>query len=187
MQQIILWTKPIYWHLIFKNFKYILFKPTIRHEYFIFPGVFLFFNTKFHTSISIYSFSSYNLYKLYLQYMTITWVTFLNVKVKFRHKISWIKSYYWKLNYLIVDTNRSHYLIYLLQDIYTKRRKKYFTYNTLILKSANYLELQLIANLIVKSFPWDKYTSRGFRLSRQKLYRRPGKVSQYSMLKTKIF
>jgi hypothetical protein len=187
MLNLCFWKFPTYWFCSFKKLTYLICNIKIYNKYFIFPLKSLFLTYNKFQNFQGHQFYINNFYIRYLQYIFITWYRFLNIKVKFRHKISWIKTYYSTIPYLIIDTNKAHYFLYFISNFYLKRKKKYFTYNTLLLKGADFIFLTNIAKNFVLSFPWDKYTSRGFRLSRQRLQRRPGKVSQYSMLKTKIF
>ncbi len=181
------WKFSTFWFCSFFSFRYLFFKPDKTDCTYILPLKSIStLSTKFN-HWQTYAFALNDYYIKYFQYLIITWTTLLSIKVKFRHKISWIKMYMQKMPYILIDTNKSHYLILFMQNFYLKRRKKYFTYNTLLVKGTNFFLLKNATDLIVSSFPWDKYTSRGFRLARQKLHRRPGKISQYSMLKTKIF
>jgi len=107
-------------------------------------------------------------------------------KLKFRHKISWfyMKRRFYKL--FFCHLGKSHLVFHYLLT-YVKRRKRYTTNNSLIFYSLNWKLLNSYCCYLRSLQPINSYTSRGLKFSRQLIYKKQGKVSKYSGLKSKIF
>lgn len=112
-----------------------------------------------------------------------TWFT---KKLKFRHKISWFYMKRRSCKLFICQIGKSHLLFQPLLT-YISRKKRYTTSNSLIFFGLNWHLLQLYCTHTKSGQPINPYTLRGLRFSRQLLYKRQGKVSKYSGLKSKIF
>lgn len=124
--------------------------------------------------------------KMYLSSMFFLSVSWYTKKLKFRHKLSW---FFFKRKFLklfIYQIGKSHYIFQTLYA-YVKRKKRYTASNSLIFFSINWRFLNIYSNKIKQVQCINPYTLRGLRLSRQYIYKRQGKISKYSGLKSKIF
>lgn len=124
--------------------------------------------------------------KLYLSSIFILSVSWYTKKLKFKHKLSW---FFFKRKFLklfIYQIGKSHFIFQAL-NAYIIRKKRYTIPNSLIFFSINWRFLNIYVNKVKQIQPINPYTLRGLRLSRQNIYKRQGKVSKYSGLKSKIF
>jgi hypothetical protein len=126
-------------------------------------------------------------FKCYLKNFFFSFLKFTTIKIKFRHKISWVFLLFRGCNWFVLDVNKSHYTYLKNQGCFVKRKKKYLTYNTLTLFSLNWVFIKKISAMVLTLGEWNKFTSRGFRLNRQSLQKKQGKVSSYTAFKSKIF
>lgn len=116
-------------------------------------------------------------------FISIAWFT---KKLKFKHKLSW---FFFKRRFLklfIYQIGKSHYMFQPLHT-YLIRKKRYTKPNSLIFFSINWTILNLHCHKIKQAQQINPYTLRGLRFGRQWLYKRQGKISKYSGLKSKIF
>jgi len=107
-------------------------------------------------------------------------------KLKFKHKLSW---FFFKRRFLklfIYQIGKSHYMFQPL-SVYLIRKKRYTKPNSLIFFGINWVTLNIYCHKIKCALSINPYTLRGLRFGRQQLYKRQGKVSKYSGLKSKIF
>lgn len=124
--------------------------------------------------------------KTYLSNVFVLSVSWYTKKLKFRHKLSW---FFFKRNFLklfIYQIGKSHYIFQTL-CAYVIRKKRYTASNSLIFFSINWRFLNIYSSKVKQIQCINPYTLRGLRLSRQYIYKRQGKVSKYSGLKSKIF
>lgn len=124
--------------------------------------------------------------KTYLNNIFTLSVTWYTRKLKFKHKLSW---FFFKRKFLklfVYQVGKSHFVFQTLCT-YVIRKKRYTAPNSLIFFSINWRFLGVYSNKIKQIQPINPYTLRGLRLSRQNIYKRQGKVSKYSGLKSKIF
>jgi len=115
--------------------------------------------------------------------LSVVWYT---KKLKFRHKLSW---FFFKRKYLklfVYQIGKSHYVTQTLAA-YVIRKKRYTSPNSLIFFSINWRFLNIYSTTVKHMQSINSYTLRGLRFGRQKIYKRQGKVSKYSGLKSKIF
>lgn len=115
------------------------------------------------------------------------WGFFIVKKIKFKHKISWVYLRRKNLQILKINSNYSHKILFFFNFCRIKRKRDYFKLHVIIFWG---LSLNLLINLmknIISFLPFNKYTQRGFRFARQKIYKKIGKISKYSNLKSKVF
>lgn len=148
---------------------------------FILPVPFVAFNRELNTV-----FLNFIGNKSYLNNIFMISVAWYTKKLKFKHKLSW---FFFKRKFIklfIYQVGKSHYLFQTLHA-YVIRKKRYTSSNSLIFFSLNWKLLNVYTNKIKQVQPINPYTLRGLRFGRQELYKRQGKVSKYSGLKSKIF
>jgi len=115
--------------------------------------------------------------------LSVAWYT---KKLKFRHKLSW---FFFKRNFIklfIFQVGKSHYISQTLRA-YVIRKKRYTSSNSLIFFSINWNFLNAYCTNIKDVQSINPYTMRGLRFGRQVVYKRQGKISKYSGMKSKIF
>lgn len=115
--------------------------------------------------------------------ISVSWFT---KKLKFKHKLSW---FFFKRRFLklfIYQIGKSHYMFQPL-PVYLIRKKRYTNPNSLIFFGINWVTLNIYCHKIKQALSINPYTLRGLRFGRQQLYKRQGKISKYSGLKSKIF
>lgn len=123
---------------------------------------------------------------VYLKNLFLLSRSWFTKKLKFRHKISWFYMKRKSCKLFICQTGKSH-LIFQPLLTYIIRKKRYTSSNSLIFFGLDWHLLQIYCTYIKVGQPINPYTLRGLRFSRQLLYKRQGKVSKYSGLKSKIF
>jgi len=140
--------------------------------------------------VTIYFQNDINLYKnyfYYLKFMLQSWDRFVSKKIKYRYKGSWIYLRKRKLNSIIIEFGRSHHVYLMLFGNLYFRKKRLLAAHLFSIYGVNITELFFNAFAIRSVRCFNMYTLRGIRFSRQKFYKRVGKVSKYTMFKSKIF
>jgi hypothetical protein len=118
-----------------------------------------------------------------VNYIIFSWFSFIVKKIKFRHKISWV---YIKRNcsqIIKLKLGLSHLVILFSADTRLQRRKKYLRHHTLVIWGLDPYPVHLLVNRIYTLQPVNTFTLRGFRYSRQRIFKRVGKVNKYSGIK----
>ena len=118
-----------------------------------------------------------------VNYIIFTWTSFIVKKIKFKHKITW---FYIKRNcsqLVKFKLGFSHMVLAFLPDVRVRRHKKYLRYHTLVIWGLNPYFVNLTVRHIYCLQPVNTFTLRGFRYSRQRLFKRVGKVNKYSGIK----
>lgn len=128
-------------------------------------------------------------YFFYLKFMLQSWDRFILSKIKYRYKGSWIYLKVKKklLNSIVFEFGRSHHVYLLLLSNNYFRKKRLLDAHLFSIYGVNITELFFYSYAIRSIRCFNSYTLRGIRFSRQKFYKRVGKVSKYAMLKSKIF
>lgn len=140
--------------------------------------------------LTVYFKNDINLYKnyfFYLKFMFQSWDRFVLKKIKYRYKGSWIYLKKRKLNSIIIEFGRSHHVYLMLYSNFYFRKKRLLAAHLFSIYGVNITELFFNAFSIRSVRRFSMYTLRGIRFSRQKFYKRVGKVSKYTMFKSKIF
>ena len=162
---------------IFKNIysNYILFSNLGRYLLIPLPSVFVLSPV----AAAVQSNLSINT----INYIIFSWASFIVRKIKFRHKISWV---YIKRNcsqLIRFKLGLSHLVVIFASNVRMQRRKKYLRHHTLVLWGLNPHPINLIVSRIYNLQPVNTFTLRGFRHSRQRIFKRVGKVNKYSGIK----
>ena len=133
------------------------------------------------TPINLYKYFLYN-----LRYLKYSWERFIVKKIKYRFKGGWIFVNHSFLN-LIFEFGRSHRVYFFLYNLKFLRKKRLLEASSFIFWGINIRYINYILHLMCLVRNFNSYTSLGIRFSRQKYYKRIGKVSKYTMFKSKIF
>lgn len=143
------------------------------------------FLVKFDTHIrivsitSLWRFSIFNNYLTRLNLFIFSWVSLLSKKIKFKHKGAWISIINKKLKLIVLNFRLAH-ITYLFNNyVMLKRRKKHFSFHTLLCLGYNVKLMMKLTYAIYSFFKLNKFTFRGIKLSRQRLIKKEGKVSKY--------
>lgn len=118
-----------------------------------------------------------------INYIVFSWTSFIVKKIKFKHKITWL---YIKRNcsqIIKFKLGFSHMVLAFLHGIRVHRRKKYLRHHTLIIWGLNPYLVNLTIKHIYCLQPVNTFTLRGFKYSRQRIFKRVGKVNKYSGIK----
>ena len=186
-------------YIIFFNFKCV---NLIKYNYIYYLNFFYFVAGKslliplsqnVHISSSyvvVYFQNDINVYKnyfYYLKFMFQSWERFVLSKIKYRYKGSWIYLKKRKLNSIIIEFGKSNHVYLMLFGSFYFRKKRLLAAHLFSIYGVNITELFSYAFAIRSVRCFNMYTLRGIRFSRQKFYKRVGKVSKYTMFKSKIF
>ena len=152
--------------------------------------VILILNNKFYLNLklnflNIYSIKKKNIKKLY--YFFFLWWNFFVKKIKVRHKISWLKIFRKKQFLIKINYGFSFKGIFLLNNLFLKKKKKYLTFSNIVFWNLNLLNLFRTTYNIRKYKLFNQYTMRGFKFSQQRYIKRVGKISKFTEFKSKIF
>lgn len=115
------------------------------------------------------------------------WVYYVLRKLKFRFKGSWIYIKRKKINGAVLDFGRNHRVLMILLGCYMIRKKNLLKACLFSIFGVNSFEVAESAATMCLVRPFSTYNLRGVRVSRQKFYKRVGKISKYTMFKSKIF
>ena len=143
-------------------------------------------------NLFIYFSNDVNLYKnyyFYFKYMIQSWDHFVICKIKFRYKGSWIY-FRWKkkrFHGILLEFGRCHRVCLMALGSYFFRKKRLLAAHLFSIYGVNVNELISYSQVVRAIRPFSMYTMRGIRFARQKFYKRVGKVSKYTMFKSKIF
>lgn len=108
-----------------------------------------------------------------------SWVSFISKKIKFKHKGAWISTINSKTKLLILNFRLAHLAYLFNQSAMLRRRKKHFSFHTLLCLGYNTQNLMLLSRTIYNFFRLNKFTFRGIKFSRQRLIKKEGKISKY--------
>ena len=169
----------IYWYCKLINKYYYI--CLIKQQYFILPM------KTYIISKNFFFFFFYSTKLIKIKNIFFCFKKFLKFKIKFFHKITSLKILINKFPYIIVKSNYAKKIILKIFSIYWKKKRRYLAFNLLLIKHVNFNFLLKIIKKILNFFKWNIFIKRGFRLSRQKLYSKKGKISQYSAFKNKLF
>ena len=122
----------------------------------------------------------------YLNNFFFTWNYFFVKKIKVRHKISWLKLFRKKYFLMRINFGFSYNIFFFLNNFFFKKKKKIMTYSNILFWNINYSTLFKITKYIVNIQPVSCYTLNGFKFSKQKLFKKVGKISKYTEFKSKI-
>nr|QIB71968.1 ribosomal protein L6 [Gruberia lanceolata] len=126
-------------------------------------------------------------FKKFFFFFFFNWNTFIVKKIKFKHKMIWIIIKRKIIKNIVLNFIKSHKVKYYLNNIRVIRKKKHLSFHTLVIWGLNYQHMYGILNNIRQQQYITIYTYRGVKFSRQLIYKKQGKVSRYTMLKSKIF
>jgi len=157
---------------------------TYKKKYFLFPvwGNFTVSYKKEFNLISIRTIKNSIVNRQYiksLNYFVFSWVSLISKKVKFKHKGAWISVLNNKVRLLILNFRLAHLTYLFNQCSIIRRRKKHFSFHTLLLIGYSAQNLVNMGTRIYNYFKINKFTFRGVRFSRQRLIKKEGKVSKY--------
>jgi hypothetical protein len=149
--------------------------------------IFIFFSLYFNNYLNFFLFFKKKKWIWDLNLYFFSWAVYIVKKIKFKHKISWVYIYRKNLQIFKISTNLSHFIIFFINNLKFKRRKKHLFMHTIIIWGVDLIFLNFILCNILKLSFFNKYTQRGFKLARGKIQKRLGKVSKYTVLKSKVF
>jgi len=132
--------------------------------------------------ISIKAITNSGLFKQHLialNYFIFSWVSFISKKIKFKHKGAWVNVISSKLRVLILNFRLAHLAYLFNQRVLIRRRKKHFSFHTLLYLGYSTKSLLTMGTSVYRFFKLNKFTFRGIRFSRQRLIKKEGKVSKY--------
>lgn len=137
------------------------------------------------THIRVLSITSFWRFKVFNNYLTklnlfiFSWVSLLSKKIKFKHKGAWITVVNKKLKLIVLNFRLAHITYLFNNHLMLKRRKKHFSFHTLLCLGYNINLIMKLTKVIYSFFKLNKFTFRGIKLSRQRLIKKEGKVSKY--------
>lgn len=120
------------------------------------------------------------------QQPTHPWNVNTTIKIKFKRKGGWIRSFSNWLTPYRFKFGYGHPVIQFGTGSYRHRYKRYLTQHCIIWAHANRIQPDAVYNATSVK-PFNCYTQRGIRTSRFFLIKRKGKESKYTHLKSKIF
>ena len=109
------------------------------------------------------------------------------MKLKFKHKIFNIKFFSSYYQYLILIKKATNPLLLTNSHFYMTKKKRLLDFHFFFIFYVTPHQKNWIHNLLLKFRLWNRFTQRGFRLSRTALKTKIGKLSAYKMFKSKIF
>lgn len=80
---------------------------------------------------------------------------------------------------LVLNFRLAHLTVMVNQRVMIKRRKKHFSFHTLLCLGYNFKAMFKLGRMLYNYFKLNKFTFRGIRLSRQRLIKKEGKISKY--------
>ena len=128
---------------------------------------------------SLLHFNVFNNYLTKINFFIFSWVSLLSKKIKFKHKGAWITIINKKFKLIILNFRLAHITYLFNNHVMLKRRKKHFSFHTLLCLGYNLKSMIKLTNVIYSFFSLNKFTFRGIKLSRQRLIKKEGKVSKY--------
>jgi len=161
---------------------YLLVTLNNRYFWFMTHGNFITTYSKEFNLISIKVLHKSKVFKQYtsiLNYFIFSWVSLLSKKIKFKHKGAWISVIRSKVRLLVLNFRLAHLSYLFNQRSIILRRKKHFSFHTLLCLGYSTSSLLKTGAVIYNFFKLNKFTFRGVRFSRQRLIKKEGKVSKY--------
>ena len=92
-----------------------------------------------------------------------------------------------RLNGIVLEFGRCHRVYLISLGLYFYRKKRLLAAHLFSIYGVNINEILVFSQFLRAVRPFNMYTLRGIRFSRQRFYKRVGKVSKYTMFKSKIF
>lgn len=157
---------------------------TLQKKYFWFPldgGLFINYNKDL-SLLHIKSLWRFKVFTNYLSLMNVfilSWVSLIAKKIKFKHKGAWISILKKKIKLITLNFRLAHLTHLFNNYVMLKRRKKHFSFHTLLCLGYSSLHINKLTKSIYNFFRLNKFTFRGIKLSRQRLIKKEGKVSKY--------
>jgi hypothetical protein len=111
----------------------------------------------------------------------------LGCKLKFKRKGSWMRLKRRWPQCISLKVGLGHYQRIGSFDIIPIRYKKHLRRHSVFLVGLNWWNLLMTVKTIYSFRPMNIYTKRGIRLARQPFFRKQGKLSRYTAMKSKIF
>lgn len=126
-------------------------------------------------------------YKKLIKYVLLIWDTLIYFKLKYKHKIYNVKFTTVFKQFNIITKILSHFLLLEQSFFHSFKIKKLSSFNTYMFFFSNFYTFYTLLARIKKYLKWNIYTQRGFRLARDRLNKKTGKVSAFKSFKSKIF
>lgn len=178
------------WNIIFfKNIYYLSFFNEVSAKFVIFPiGT----NVIIHDNVLLYIYwnNDINLWKnfnYYFKFFIHSWSRYIIKKIKYRYKGSWVYFVKKKLPGVMLEFGRCHRVFLCSSSTFYYRKKRLTKAHFFSIYGINVNDVDSVSLLVRSVRPFNMYTLRGIRFSRQKFYKRVGKISKYTMFKSKIF
>jgi hypothetical protein len=128
---------------------------------------------------SLWRFKIHHNYVLFLHLFIFSWISLVTKKIKFKHKGAWISLLNKKIRLLVLNFRLAHLTVMVNQRVMLRRRKKHFSFHTLLCLGYNFKVMFKLCQTMYNYFKLNKFTFRGIRLSRQRLIKKEGKISKY--------